>query len=332
VSLAYSMKSKHRRRWLWFALPLGLILLFYGAVGYWATTLLIGDNPRWRGMNRSPADFGLAGETVAFHATDDVPIKAWWLPATAPARGTVIVAGGADGTRQVMLARAVFLVHGGYNVLDFDLRGHGESGGRFMSPGLVEGRDVLGAIGYVRSRGEHGPIALLGVCMGGVASLFGASESADVRAVITDSSFPSGYRVFRNLRDYFVTDPAGSRGQTGVADPRKPWVRAMFSLTYLPGIVSSVAVVYYLRTGVWLGTDLVSALAPAARLSCPALVISGDADWIVPPSDARKIFTAIPNPSKAFLCIPNASHGGGYSAAPDQYRNAVLKFLDTNLR
>jgi pimeloyl-ACP methyl ester carboxylesterase len=234
-------------------------------------------------------------------------------------------------TRQVLLPRAAFLVHGGYNVLVFDLRGHGESGGRFISPGLVEKRDVLGAIRYVRSRGERGSIALFGVCQGGVATLFAAAKSPDVRAVITDSAFSSGYNVFVTLRDYFMRDPAGSRGRTGI-DPRNPWVRAMLRITYVPGIVSSVVIVYYLRTGVWLGTDFVSALSPASRIACPVLVISGEADWIVPPADARKIFDVIPGRSKAFLSFPNASHDGAWSSAPEQYRKAVLGFLDSSLK
>jgi len=315
---------RRRRRWLWLAIPLVLIVLFYGVVGYVVSSLLIRENPRSRGTGRGPSDYGLASETVSFHATDGVPIQAWWLPARAPGSGTVIFAPTGEYTRQVLLPRSAFLVQGGYNVLVFDLRGHGESGGRFISPGLVEKRDVLGAIRYVRTRGERGSIALFGVCTGGVASLFAAAESPEVRAVITDSAFSSGYDVFR--------DPAGSRGRTGIADPGNPWVRAMLRITYVPGIVSSVVVVYYLRTGVWLGTDLVSALSAAARVSCPVLVISGEADWIVPPADARKIFAVLPNRSKTFRSFPKASHDGAWSSAPDRYRTAVLGFLDSNLR
>jgi len=356
VSLAYNMKQvnpvasadsnpgagsaphqsspprKRRLRWLWFAIPLALIVLSYGAVGYGVSSLLIRENPRSSGMDRGPNDYGLVSETVSFNATDGVPIRAWWLPAAAPARGTVVFAPTGEYTRQVLLPRAAFLVYGGYNVLVFDLRGHGESGGRFISPGLVEKRDVLGAIRYVRARGERGSIALFGVCTGGVASLFAAAESPNVRAVITDSAFSSGYDVFRNLRDYFMRDPAGSRGRTGIADPRNPWVRTMFRISYMPGIVSSVVIVYYLRTGVWLGTDLVSALSPASRISCPVLVISGEADWIVPPADARRIFDVIPGRSKVFLTVPNASHDGGYFSAPEQYRKAVLGFLGSSLK
>jgi pimeloyl-ACP methyl ester carboxylesterase len=329
-SLPLRKRTSRRRRWL--VILVGLLVLFYGGVGYWGSGLMIGENPRWRGMNRGPKEFGLAGETVAFSATDGVPLKAWWIPAPTSARGTMIIAPGGDYTRQAMLPRAAFLVHGGYNVLAIDLRGHGESGGRFISPGLVERRDLLGAIQYVRSRGERGPIALMGACLGGVASLFAAAESPEVAAVVSDSAFPSGIDVFHRFREYFVHAPRKSRGQTGLANGRNPLVRAMFATMYTPGIAPSIMVVYYLRTGVWLGFDFASVLPAASRITCPVLVISGEADWIVPPADARKIFDAIPGQRKEFLSVPNASHDGAFSIAPVLYQNTVLGFLDRNLQ
>jgi len=329
---ATASREPRRRRWFWLAVGPAVVILFYVAVGYWGSGLMIGENQRWRGMTRGPQDIGLESETVSFGAADGVPIRAWWLPAMAAARGTVIITPGGDHTRQVMLPRAAFLVRGGYNVLVIDLRGHGESGGQFISPGLVERRDLLGAIRYVRSRGASGPIALLGVCVGGVASLLAAAESPDVEAVISDSAFPSGYHVFRNMRDYFVSDPSASGGQTGIADARSPWVRAMFSTMYLPGVVSSVVLVYYLRTGVWLGLNLVSVLPAASRVSCPVLIVSGEADWIVPPADARTLFAAIAGSRNTFISIPGASHDGTYSSAPEAYQDVVLGFLDRSLK
>jgi len=90
--------------------------------------------------------------------------------------------------------------------------------------------------------------------------------------------------------------------------------------------------VYYLRTGVWLGFDVSSVLPAAARIACPVLIVSGEADWIVPPADARRILAAIPGTRKRFLSVPNAAHDGTYSAAPALYRNAVLGFLDSSLQ
>ncbi len=58
------------RRWHWLAVPIGLLALFYGVVGYLGSGQMIGDHPRWRGMDREPRDFGLLGETVSFRSTD----------------------------------------------------------------------------------------------------------------------------------------------------------------------------------------------------------------------------------------------------------------------
>ena len=123
-----------------------VVVLFYAIAGYVGSANMFGDHPRWRGMNRGPSDFGLRSETVSFDSTDGIPLKAWWLPASGTPRGAVIIAHGIDHTRQVMLPRAAFLVRGGYDVLAMDLRGHGESGGSIVSPGLLEARDILGAL------------------------------------------------------------------------------------------------------------------------------------------------------------------------------------------
>src|SRR5271165_1746916 len=145
----------------WAAVMLGGLLLFYGTMGYFATASYIGENPRWRGMNRGPQDFGLTAETVSFPSQDGLQLKAWWLPAKDNPRANIIVVHGVDHTRQVMLPRARFLVRGGYNVLAVDLRGHGESAAKYASPGYLEARDVLGAVHYIRTRGEQGAIAVL---------------------------------------------------------------------------------------------------------------------------------------------------------------------------
>jgi hypothetical protein len=76
-----TVRKRTSRRWLWLAVPIGLVALFYGGVGYWGSGLMIGENPRWRGLNRGPQDFGLQSETVSFSATDGVPLKAWCLSA-----------------------------------------------------------------------------------------------------------------------------------------------------------------------------------------------------------------------------------------------------------
>ena len=59
--------------------------------------------------------------------------------------------------RSYMLSRARFLVRAEYNVSAIDLRLHGESGGRYITPGYLEAQDILGAIHYLREHGQRAP-------------------------------------------------------------------------------------------------------------------------------------------------------------------------------
>lgn len=298
-----------------------VVVLFYVVVGYVGSANMFGDHPRWRGMNRGPADFGLRSETVSFDSTDGIPLKAWWLPASGTPRGAVIIAHGIDHTRQVMLPRAAFLVRGGYDVLAIDLRGHGESSGSIVSPGLLEARDILGALRYIRSRGSSEPVALLGVSYGAVASLIAAAESPEIEAVISDSAFPTGKDLSEDIGRHYLHD-----SRTNF------WVKALFLTSSIPGAARATELAYYLRSGICLGPELLSVIPSASRIRVPVLVISGGRDWIVPTDKARQILAAIPDDRKELLVIPNAAHDTAYTAAPMLYAGTVLSFLDRSVK
>jgi alpha-beta hydrolase superfamily lysophospholipase len=296
------------------------IVLFYAAVGYLGSADMFGDHSRWRGMNRGPSDFGLRSETVSFDSVDGIPLKAWWLPASQTPRGAVIIAHGIDHTRQVMLPRAAFLVRAGYDVLTPDLRCHGESGGTIASPGLLEARDLLGALRYVRSRGNSEPIAVLGLSYGAVASLIAASESSDIAAVISDGAFVTGRDLSEDISQHYLHDP-----KTNFL------LRVLFFLSSVPGATRSVGFVYHLRGGVSLGPDLLSVMPFANRITVPVLLISGGEDWVAPTRGARKILEAIPSRDKELVIIPGALHDTTYSTNTDLYSTSVLRFLNRSI-
>lgn len=313
-------RSRLTRIWRWAVALIGVVILFYGVVGYLFSASYIGENPRWRGINREPQDFGLKGDTVSFRSQDGVALKGWWLPAEGTARASIIIAHGVDHTRQVMLPRASFLVHGGYNVLALDLRGHGESAAQYASPGYLEARDILGAIQYIRSRNENTPVGVLGVSYGAVAALLAASQSGDIAAVVADGAYPTGKDVFENINHYFVRSHGSPL-----------WMRGLFAVASFPGVPCAIAVVYYVRTGIWLGPELVSVLPSASRIRIPVLLISGQQDWIVPTEQARRVLAALLTDQKRLVVIPGAVHDTTYSAAPHVYENAVLTFLDKSI-
>jgi hypothetical protein len=216
-----------------------------------------------------------------------------------------------------MLPRAAVLVRGGYDVLAMDLRGHGESGGSVVSPGLLEARDILGALRFIRSRGNNEPVVLLGVSYGAGASLIAASESREIAAVISDSAFPSGKDVSDDIARHYLDD---SRMNF--------WVRALFLVSSIPGVAVATTLTYYLGSGIYLGPELLSIIPFAGRVHVPTLIVSGGRDWIVPTDKARQILSAIPDNRKELLVIPDAVHDTAYSAAPTLYASGVLRFLE----
>jgi hypothetical protein len=50
-----------------------VLVVLYMVAGYLSSADMFGNHPRWRGMNRKPADFGLLSETASFDSTDGIP-------------------------------------------------------------------------------------------------------------------------------------------------------------------------------------------------------------------------------------------------------------------
>jgi fermentation-respiration switch protein FrsA (DUF1100 family) len=122
-----------------------------------------------------------AFETIDFPATDGVHLRGWWIaPAEGEpsARDTVLLCHGFGADKAVALPLARDLVDHGFNVLAFDFRAHGESGGQLCTFGDTERRDVLGAVRWLRASHPTpgGRILGLGVDMGAVALIGAASD------------------------------------------------------------------------------------------------------------------------------------------------------------
>jgi alpha-beta hydrolase superfamily lysophospholipase len=309
-----------RRALRWGLIAVAAIVLCYALAGFALTSFLIGNNARWRGMDRGPGDYGLAAETVSFVSTDGVRLRAWWIPTPTQALGSVVIAHGVDHTRQVMLERAAFLMRAGYNVLAVDLRGHGESGGEVVSPGVAEANDILSAAHWARAREPHAPVAVLGVSYGAVAALFAAARTQEFAALVVDGAFPTGGTVYRRIVSHYIHDRSAP-----------VWLRAACAAAAAPGMARVMSLAYRVRTGLDLGTDLGSVVSVAPRVHSPVLMISGGADWVVPLADAAKLRAALTNTQTTQIVIPRAKHDTTYSTAPDTYQAAVLGFLNRRM-
>jgi fermentation-respiration switch protein FrsA (DUF1100 family) len=151
----------------------------------------------------TPGDWGFNFENVNFKSKDGTPLHGWFVPVqgkTAKSKATVVFSHGNAGSIGHHLGFILWFVDAGYNVLTYDYRGFGKSGGKVDRRGMLD--DVRAAFDYVILRPDVNAERLVsfGHSLGGAKSLVALSEAPvkGLRAVITDAAFAS-YRAMAEV-------------------------------------------------------------------------------------------------------------------------------------
>jgi uncharacterized protein len=111
-------------------------------------------------------------------------LHGWWVPATAPTIGQVLLFHGNAGNIGDRVPHITLLAAAGFDVLAFDYRGYGRSAGRPTEPGTYEdARAALGAL-------PPGRTIYLGESLGGAIALELALHQPPA-ALILQSTFTS---------------------------------------------------------------------------------------------------------------------------------------------
>ena len=285
-----------------------LVLAVLGVVG---VSVYVGwslSHPAPRPVDGHPGQLGLVYETVAFESSDGVPLSGWLLPASQGPGGsqTVILAHGYTSNRlqpsvpALELARA--LVESGFNVLMFDFRNSGESGGKVTTLGYREVNDIYGAVAWLKRErpAQAEKIGVIGFSMGAVTAIMAAASEPAIEAVVADSPFS-------DLRSYLRQNmPIW----TGLPDVPFTWV----IMTVLPPLIG-------------LDVDAVSPVARMPRLEQPVLLIHTDQDDVIPAAESQALAAAgRPDRTELWL-VPGTRHVGARSVDPAAYDARVIAFF-----
>lgn len=164
------------------------------AISYISSGKLV--SPPREEVATSPQDVGMAFEKVKYTTSDQVIIRGWFIPAERKKndpnqKATIILAHGYTHNRAQMNDYAAFLHQRGFNVLAFDFRGHGKSGGAYTTLGVSETLDIDGAVDWLKKShpAEAKKIGILGISMGGAAAIRAAAQNHGIDAIVADSAF-----------------------------------------------------------------------------------------------------------------------------------------------
>jgi dipeptidyl aminopeptidase/acylaminoacyl peptidase len=253
-------------------------------------------------IRSNPADFGLEHEDISFSSKDGLTIKGWWIEASNNDRVIVIVHG-SEGNRAEppgkMLDIAKEFVNYNYNVLMFDMRGHGESEAKHVSAGLHERYDLLGAVDYVKQRGIN-KTGVVGFSLGAAASLMTLSETEEIDAVVSDS----GYADLTDI----IKSEFGKRSNL----PR----------FFIPLVLFLAKVMYDVDFAA------VKPIEAVHKTDIPIFIVHGEQDDMVPVEHAYRLAKACRNPDSQLWVLPDAGHSNPYLVRPKEYIEKVISFFD----
>ena len=246
---------------------------------------------------RRPSDFGMEYEDVFFPALDGVMLDGWFMPSEGSKKliicnhliganrygfpGHLEPWTGSGGFEVNFIPAYKALVEAGYNVLAYDLRGHGYSAdgaGQICGVGAVEWRDVIGSVRFAKSRADMADmdVALHSLCMGCNSTFLAMEKHPD---------------EFEHIKCMIALQPLSAA----------PFIERALSDRGVENAVEKFDARYSYYSG-FRHSDS-NAIARAHAVKVPTMLVQVKDDMTTKPSDAQGIYDILPNPQKKLLWI-----------------------------
>jgi pimeloyl-ACP methyl ester carboxylesterase len=234
-----------------------------------------------------------AGCVEAAFAGVGVTLAGWNCVAASP-RGTVIYLHGIADNHASASGPAARLLARGLNVIAYDSRAHGDSGGEMCTYGFYEKQDLSRVIETVTVH----PVIVVGTSLGGAVAIQAAADDERIDGVVAAE-------VFSDLRT--------------VATERAPFI-----LT--DGLIASAFAIAEERGRFRI--DDASPRAAASRIRVPVLLIHGEGDVETPPRHSQAVLAALRSP-KELLLVRDAGHNQALHS-PDAWA-AIERFIEARI-
>jgi pimeloyl-ACP methyl ester carboxylesterase len=219
----------------------------------------------------------------------------------------VILLHGFGSQRSELVDHLKYLHDAGYDVLMYDARACGQSGGEFSTLGWREQDDLRAAIDLVGTRTAGRPVFAMGFSLGAATAVLEGADDPRLQAVVANAVFTS-------------IDDITWRAFPHFSRPSMP------AFPFAPMAV----LIGELRLGHDSATirpvDTIGLLAPR-----PLLLITGSLDEIVTPPDVDRLWAAAGAGAERWD-VPGGAHPGNptepFLLAPVEYKERVLAFFE----
>lgn len=268
-----------------------------------------------RGAN--PETYGLHAESFELLTADSVRLQGLYIPASrasvpvaystlqTPAihsktNKTLILLHGISSCKEFFLPVAEKLSGEGINVVLFDLRAHGQSGGEYCTFGYCEKHDVSAVVDWLLARDSTQKIGVMGHSLGGAIALQALAEDKRLQFGVIESTFHSLEAVVEQYGvNYFGF--------------RSPWLAHH--------ILDRSAIIARFDP------YQVKPMESAAHITQPIFMSHGENDERIPWEFGKYNYNAIPSADKQWYLIPNSGHNGLWKAGGKEYEAALMGFL-----
>ena len=179
-----------------------------------------------------------------------------------------------------------------YDVITFDFRGHGRSGGLF-SWTSYEPRDLRAVISFAKEK-NYSKIGVIGFSLGASTALVEASQNPNIDNIIAVSTPCDFWKInYHFWEEDMLKDLKLNLGRKGIGKGVRPGNLFLQKIRPL---------------------DIVNKIAPK-----PTLFIHGEKDWLIKPSHSKRLFERARDP-KALKIIKDGGHAERiFDVFPDMF-------------
>ena len=254
----------------------------------------------------TPAYYGLRADSLALTVEKALILRGYMIYANTPKpKATIILLHGIGGFKEGNLHFSKILADSGYNVVIYDQRGHGTSGGQYCTFGFYEKADVSKFIDFIQAQFPKLPLGIFGASMGGAVALQALACDKRLQFGIVESTFNSLEEVVIEYgRGYFKF--------------RSRWLAQRI-------LSKSAEIAHYKPFDI-------KPVESCTHIEQPILLVHGDSDEKIPMAFNQQNFTALKSKDKEFYIIKGAGHDNVGEKGGQVYLNKILSFIGRQVK